>query len=918
MATPAWEPGKLYAPGALVVPRSTPPTVVQAIANAGFEDGNVGWGTGGALAITTAGAAGRPAYQGTHFATFTGSGQIVLAESVAHDARPGQSISISAYVRMPGSGDTAGARAVLVWYNSSDALISISPVTGGAIVNRTGGAWRAVSATAQAPAGTAYVRAGVSLTINSGGGYIDVDGFSWNYVPPVTAGLQYKAVQPTIGTSAAAEPAWPPTVGVQVVDNDVIWEAVLLSRVVYEARPILRSGMTEPDWPEQVGAFVVDNTISWETASRQVTEAPNSKVVAITASKVFAADKDIIRYSATVNPLDWSSQDNAGYLPSGLNQNGSNDTAVLNIYRSNLVAFSSSTFQNWQVDEDPANMELLDVMEGIGSTWQHAAQPVARDLFYLAALGVRTVGISGGSLNLVNGDAGMPIDPLVRAAIRAAEANVEKPLGMYYPSLGQYMLAFPDYPPSHVAIHGDLELAGVNLPIPAFTYTGTGGVMPYSFALINDTSMPPGLTLNPDGSVTGTPTETGEFSWDVQITDAFGDTDWKTDTAQIVLGPSISGAAPDGALGIAYAGYAYTIGAGAAPIASVTIISGSLPPGTEMDSDGVIDTGVPSALGGFTYTIRVMDENDIYADLTDTVNILGVSFAGTVSGDGVLIVSATGESWGGSIDSELGEDLVLLKAAGGNVYALGATAGRVSQDFGQTWADVVYSGSFDTLDPVSIAYADGVWILVFTNGDLVGRSEDGITFEPVTISGEGRSWGGSFGNEDTFIVGSTQARAYISHDKGLTWDFETFGGVTSSIDLVYRHLDAWVLGASAANNNYALISSLDNAATWTVRDAGVSSIGYKTLISHGESLIFGVIDDFYRTEDLGATYEVAGSFVGSYGSPVQDNNITFNGRYIITGVVGDIFISEGAASWTLAHDSGALNWQVASLGGLPE
>src|SRR5690606_22485058 len=164
--------------------------------------------------------------------------------------------------------------------------------------------------------------------------------------------------------------------GVQVIDNDVIWEAVLLSRVVYEARPILRSGLTEPDWPESVGAFVVDNTISWETATRQVEEAPNSKVVAITASKVFAADGDIIRYSATVNPLDWSSPDNAGYLPSGLNQNGSNDTAVLNIYRSNLVAFSSSTFQNWQVDEDPANMALLDVMEGIGSTWQHAAQPV--------------------------------------------------------------------------------------------------------------------------------------------------------------------------------------------------------------------------------------------------------------------------------------------------------------------------------------------------------------------------------------------------------------------------------------------------------------------------------------------------------------------------------------------------------------
>jgi hypothetical protein len=107
------------------------------------------------------------------------------------------------------------------------------------------------------------------------------------------------------------------------------------------------------------------------------------------------------------------------------------------------VSFSSTTFQNWQVDPDPANMSLLDVMEGIGSTWQHAAQPVAKDLFYLAALGVRTVGISAGSTNLVNGDVGMPIDPLVRAAIAQAITDGVEPRGLYYPSLGQYWLSFP-------------------------------------------------------------------------------------------------------------------------------------------------------------------------------------------------------------------------------------------------------------------------------------------------------------------------------------------------------------------------------------------------------------------------------------------------------------------------------------------
>ena len=45
---------------------------------------------------------------------------------------------------------------------------------------------------------------------------------------------------------------------------------------------------------------------------------PNSKIVAIAASKVFAGDGDIAPYSATVNPLDWSTPEDSGFLPTGL------------------------------------------------------------------------------------------------------------------------------------------------------------------------------------------------------------------------------------------------------------------------------------------------------------------------------------------------------------------------------------------------------------------------------------------------------------------------------------------------------------------------------------------------------------------------------------------------------------------------
>lgn len=268
------------------------------------------------------------------------------------------------------------------------------------------------------------------------------------------SGLLYRAVQPAAGLSGSTEPAWPLVLGVQVVDNEVIWEAINATRITWEASPILVSGPTEPvTWPTDVGGTVADNTIVWEAVSRRVTDenCPNTKVVAIASSKVYAADADIIRFSATVNPLDWTSQEDAGYLPVGLQQYGANDVQAINLYRGNLVNFSASTFQNWQVDEDPRNMAILDAMEGIGSIEQRAAQPVSNDLFYLARLGVRTVGIAGGSTNLAAGDVGMPIDPLIQSAVTASDAGNGRRLSTYYPSSGQYWLMMPGVDGSAVA-----------------------------------------------------------------------------------------------------------------------------------------------------------------------------------------------------------------------------------------------------------------------------------------------------------------------------------------------------------------------------------------------------------------------------------------------------------------------------------
>jgi hypothetical protein len=334
--------------------------------------------------------------------------------------------------------------------------------------------------------------------------------------PTDAVGLVFRSTQATGGVSAATEPTWPTTEGASVVDGEVTWQAVTASTVTWKAVPLMVSEGSEPSWPAAVGEFVEDGGVRWECIGRQVqdTRCPQGKVVAIAAGKVFAADGDIVRFCATNNPLDWSSPNDAGFLPTGLQQENANDTAVLNLYRGNLVAFNAGTFQMWQVDPDPAAMALIDQMAGIGSTYPRAAQPVGDELFFLSQLGVRTVGVSVGSANLATGDVGAPVDVLVREALAQPGADG---VATYYPGGGQYWLAVKDQ-------GGELPLAMACPILPDaevgtyYTYTPavTGGGQ-LQFAITSG-ELPPGMSLSAStGTISGTPTDSGSYAFTLTV-----------------------------------------------------------------------------------------------------------------------------------------------------------------------------------------------------------------------------------------------------------------------------------------------------------------------------------------------------------------------------------------------------------------
>ncbi|MDE2098512.1 MAG: hypothetical protein KGL39_14760 [Patescibacteria group bacterium] len=481
MGTPTWQPGTQYAPGALVVPKSNNIVVQDEPYNNSFESGLTQWAVSGehctnAAAQAAAVASTAEAYDGSQSATASplagdGTGPsssngnpvafVLFTNNYKAPVTPGKVINFSIrawHLFVPDTTQTypysAGAR--IAWYDSTSTLLgysyatsvsagSASPSTYPGMFAFQDSHWVTISGQGVAPKNAAYASlVGVIATTSyaTQADYLDLA--TWDYTSQgYPSGLTYEATQATTATSGATEPTWPLTVGGTVVDGGVTWTAGYMSSVTWTASSILASGATQPAWPAVLGGVVLDNSIEWTATDGRITDknCPQSKVVAIAAGKVFAADNDIIRFCATASPQDWSASQDAGYIPFGLQTYGNESCAALALYRSNLVAFNSLGYQMWQVDPDPTNIAILDA-EPVGCTYSKSPQPVNNDLVFLSPVGIRNIGTAGASGNLQAGQFGKQVDPIVIGLMKQLAANGWEARGLFNPGTGQYWLLF--------------------------------------------------------------------------------------------------------------------------------------------------------------------------------------------------------------------------------------------------------------------------------------------------------------------------------------------------------------------------------------------------------------------------------------------------------------------------------------------
>ncbi|WEK03857.1 MAG: Ig-like domain repeat protein [Candidatus Devosia phytovorans] len=148
----------------------------------------------------------------------------------------------------------------------------------------------------------------------------------------------------------------------------------------------------------------------------------------------------------------------------------------------------------------------------------------------------------------------------------------------------------------------------------------TGGKAPYQVALKAGSSLPDSLTISANGTISGTPTDAGSFSFVLTVTDANG---FAVDVTygMTIAAPTIALTAnvPLGRIGQLYAG-SITATGGAAPL-GYAVTTGTLPTGLSLNvSTGAI-TGAPSAAGSSTVTITATDANGFTAAQTVELTI---------------------------------------------------------------------------------------------------------------------------------------------------------------------------------------------------------------------------------------------------------------------------------------------------------
>jgi large repetitive protein len=174
----------------------------------------------------------------------------------------------------------------------------------------------------------------------------------------------------------------------------------------------------------------------------------------------------------------------------------------------------------------------------------------------------------------------------------------------------------------------------------SLTFGARGGVPAYTWG-ISGGSLPAGLAVSSGGDLTGTPTQTGTFTFTIQATDTEKVSGSKTFTLVIRTGALeiTTATLPNGTVNFPYTG---TLAAAGGTRPYRWSLGGTVPPGLTVNGETGDISGTPTTAGTFTLTAQVSDADNQNANKNFTLTVAPALVITTTSPLPSLAVNVAG------------------------------------------------------------------------------------------------------------------------------------------------------------------------------------------------------------------------------------------------------------------------------------
>lgn len=182
-------------------------------------------------------------------------------------------------------------------------------------------------------------------------------------------------------------------------------------------------------------------------------------------TKIYAVNGRNLKFTAVNNPSDYAGV-GSGTIDVTAQEAGSTELVGIEQYYSYLVLLARNAVQIWQMDTDPNNNALVQVLGNIGLVAPDAAAKYGNgDVLFLSDTGIRSIRARDSSNAAVLNDLGSPVDPriaqkraeLTQAAAEKIKAIVDPLSGHFWLVWGTEVFVLAYYPNSRVTAWSTFE-----------------------------------------------------------------------------------------------------------------------------------------------------------------------------------------------------------------------------------------------------------------------------------------------------------------------------------------------------------------------------------------------------------------------------------------------------------------------------